>query len=1128
MRRFFNGCQAFLVLTAALAHGATRGAESPSYTVAPPPEWVQSAPTQPTSTAPTSEASGGTDDQLSDQQVRVDEVWSQYFHSISRPTNPAGVSDSANLSIDFDPELDRLILHSVTLRRGVETFDELHQGRIEVLQRESKLESGILDGSLTFHLVMSDVRVGDTIDYSYTIEHRDPAWGNRFFARYLLQWSDPIRRMRLRILSRSHSPLFVYYPPQKEPRKADDGTWQSLEWDEENLPALKFEKDAPDWYEQYPAIQLSQFAAWKDVVDAALPLFTIPNPPDPALVNLEKQIKSSTHSDAERLLRVIRFTQEEIRYTGLELGSGAYRPSPPQEVLRRRYGDCKDKTLLAVTLLRDLGIEAAPALVSTRWDTHLHDRLASPGNFNHAIVKARLGSKTYWLDVTTSAQAGDLQHTVQADFGEALVVSPGVTGLETMPREQPDGPLVTADVEFDLRGGLDKEGSLTVSTVYRGSEADIMRRKLRRQSATELGDTYLNYYKRRYPSIRSAAAPKVKDDLNSNQVTIEESYRAEHFFEPQDAAKKHFYLEAETINQDLGEVETAVRTTPFELDNPVDSIERIRIRMPESFGGKDSEVKIDSAQFHYESRVSHSGNDILLSYHYRTLTDTVPPGMLDEFLKKRAAAKDDTYYSFTKTHAEKAPSQAATDAAEQQLQKAGRLLEGRQADKADEVLKDLLISDGFPGLPATRQHIAVYLAGIVALEKEDSQRALDLLRRSTGFDAANSDDWNMRLTAAYGARDHAEATLALTTLAARWPERLSEVDSRIIGSTVHNTVRTGATRYQLLSALFKANYKADDFDLSGWWRDLALLQLEQGDRPSAKKTLEKVTDPTALISVRADNRFAPVRDGIALTVPTAVEGQVRQAREAVKARPTKLRPVVQLMEALRRGLHFTEALQVADDAISAMNGPKGPKVYDDYRDQRTWLLNGRSEALCDLGKWDEAVAQMLAASRLPEGGDVNVSQTINLASLYNDLGKPTEARATVANVSAETVSPYGLMQATIERLASADQLGDSTEVEKQLTLLREHKDDSLATFQRALVSANRQDEAAQLLISRLQDPDQRIDALLEVQNYQEPALAPRAAEWHRRWNAVKSRPDVREAINKVGNVSQYPVLPQSY
>ena len=1127
MTRLFNGYRAVLVLMAVGVHGTAQGAETTQYTVAPPPEWVRSAPSEVPGTAATQSASGGTEYLLSDLQVRVDDAWSAYFHSVTRATNPSGVSDSSKISIDFDPELDRLVLHSVTLRRGGETIDELRQGRIEVLHRESKLESDILDGSLTFHLVMSDVRVGDTVDYSYTIEHRDVVWGHRFFSRYLLQWSDPVRRLRIRVLLRSHAPIFVHHPPNREPLKADDGTWQSLEWDAEDIPVQKFEKDAPDWYEQYPAVQLSQFASWKDVVDTALPLFAAPSPSGPELAALEKQLSSNAHSDAERVSAVIRFVQEEIRYTGLELGSGAYRPAPPQEVLRRRYGDCKDKTLLAVTLLRDLGIDAAPAMVSTRWDHHLHERLPSPGNFNHAIVKARLGSKTYWLDVTSSAQGGDLQHLAQADLGDALVVAPGVTALETMPRVQPDSPLVSADEVFDLRAGADKEGSLTVSTVYRGSAADSLRRRLRRESAADIGDKYLNYYKDRYASIRAVEAPKVTDDLQSNQVTVEESYRVEHFFEADDdSGKTHFHLEAETINEDLGKLSPTSRTTPFDLEGPVFSIERIRIRMPDKFPGKDDVVKVESPQFHYDSRVSHSGNDILLEYHYRTLTDMVPPQGLEEFQKQRAAAKDDTYYRFSQN--QEAPSEKAVAEAEQQLEKAGRLVQGGQTDDADEALKNLLASDGFKGLTKARQHIAVYLAGIVALEKDDAERSLGLLRRATGFDEVSAGDWSMRLLAASRARDHADASLALTTLSERWPESLNEVNARVISSTVHDTPKTGTTRYQLLGALFKANYKTELFDVGDWWRDLALLQLEHGDQAAARKALERVTSPAGLISVRADNRFAPIRGGIALDVPAAVDRQVLEAREAVKAHPTKLMPILRLMTALQQGLQFTEVIRVADDAVSAMSGPKGPKIYDDYREFRVWLLNGRSEALFRLGKWDEAIAQLTAARQLPEAGDVNVSQTINLASAYNDLGKPTEARATLALLSDETISPYGRMQAAIERLASADQLSDAAEVEKQLGFLREHRDDSISSYQRGLISANRQDEAARLLISRLQDPEQRVDALLEVQDYKEAILGSRAAEWRKRWIAMKNRPDVREAVGKVGNVSEYPILPSPH
>jgi len=193
-----------------------------------------------------------------------------------------------------------------------------------------------------------------------------------------------------------------------------------------------------------------------------------------------------------------------------------------------------------------------------------------------------------------------------------------------------------------------------------------------------------------------------------------------------------------------------------------------------------------------------------------------------------------------------------------------------------------------------------------------------------------------------------------------------------------------------------------------------------------------------------------------------------------------------------------------------------------------WLLDARARALCGLSRWDEGAAQLMSARFLPESGNANVSQTINLAGLYNDMAKPKEAKQTLVDLTAEGASAYGFMQVAIERLSSADQLGDTAEVEKQLGFLREHRDDSLASLQRGLISANRQDEAAQLLISRLQDPDQRGDALMEVQKYKLPPLPKRAEQWRKRWNAVVARPDVVAAINKVGVVSEWPLSPRGY
>jgi len=85
--------------------------------------------------------------------------------------------------------------------------------------------------------------------------------------------------------------------------------------------------------------------------------------------------------DGQRVLAVLRFLQEEVRYQGIETGAAAYTPASPSAVFARRFGDCKDKTLFCVTVLRALGIDAWPVLVSTDLRQTLRDWLPTAGQF---------------------------------------------------------------------------------------------------------------------------------------------------------------------------------------------------------------------------------------------------------------------------------------------------------------------------------------------------------------------------------------------------------------------------------------------------------------------------------------------------------------------------------------------------------------------------------------------------------------------------------------------------------------------------------------------------------------------------------------------------------------------------
>ena len=134
------------------------------------------------------------------------------------------------------------------------------------------------------------------------------------------------------------------------------------------------------------------------------------------------------------LAEALRFVQSDIRYVSISIGTNSHRPYAPAVVLHRRYGDCKDKSALLVTILRDLGINAKPVLVSVSYRKGFGDWLPSPKLFDHAIVRVELDGRQYWLDPTALQNAKNIE-TFGYLHGEkdVLVVDSSSVDLYTIP-----------------------------------------------------------------------------------------------------------------------------------------------------------------------------------------------------------------------------------------------------------------------------------------------------------------------------------------------------------------------------------------------------------------------------------------------------------------------------------------------------------------------------------------------------------------------------------------------------------------------------------------------------------------------------------------------------------------------
>ncbi|MFH1074072.1 MAG: DUF3857 and transglutaminase domain-containing protein [Candidatus Firestonebacteria bacterium] len=121
--------------------------------------------------------------------------------------------------------------------------------------------------------------------------------------------------------------------------------------------------------------------------------------------NLIKEAGAKT--EKEKIKAVFYFVAQKIRYVAVELGPNTHEPHSAVEVFKKRYGDCKDKTTLMLSMLKILGIEGAPALVPSNEEA-FDEKMPSLNVFNHVIaaVQYPAGSDNYiWLDGTNEVAA---------------------------------------------------------------------------------------------------------------------------------------------------------------------------------------------------------------------------------------------------------------------------------------------------------------------------------------------------------------------------------------------------------------------------------------------------------------------------------------------------------------------------------------------------------------------------------------------------------------------------------------------------------------------------------------------------------------------------------------------------
>ena len=221
------------------------------------------------------------------------------------------------------------------------------------------------------------------------------------------------------------------------------GPLEGFEPREPNLP--------PD-VARFPEIRFSTGTSWKAIATAYAQIVDNHAATKDVQPIVDKLL-SGKKNEANKEEAILNFLDREVRYTGIEFGEAALVPHDPAETLGHKYGDCKDKATLLVTMLRAAGIPAYVALLNAGARMDVPVDLPGMGAFDHAIVyvpgNPAHGKPALWIDATDQyARLGQLPVDDQGRM--ALIARPETTSLLKTPEFSSKDNLLLEIREFTL------------------------------------------------------------------------------------------------------------------------------------------------------------------------------------------------------------------------------------------------------------------------------------------------------------------------------------------------------------------------------------------------------------------------------------------------------------------------------------------------------------------------------------------------------------------------------------------------------------------------------------------------------------------------------------------------------
>jgi hypothetical protein len=488
------------------------------------------------------EAAGGTEEHpdanavvIFDRMlVEFDETgaFEQYNHSLTRILTEEGADDFADHSTVYHQRYgtNDILLARIIKADGTEVVigdDLITDGTPPTLSAMNIYETDFREKTLVF----PGLEPGDAIEL-LTLDDYEPLLEDAFAQTFYLQYSEPILESTITIQGPPDMPLKhavigdveVEFEERPVVEGEDSGDWTYYRWTARDVPKIERELGMAPMPQIATRLTVSTIHEWAELSNKLWEMYDEKCIADEPVKDLVAELTDGLETKEEKIRAIHYWILENVRYLGIGMDFGAFlEPHLPSYTLEKEYGICRDKALLMVAMLEEIGVPAWVTVINVSKKT---DPEVPNTSFEHGIVAVEGDDGEYLFIDPTQETSREVYATYPGDRW-VMVLREGGEDLRKAPHYPPErnsGEIIeTAEIHED--GSISGTAVITGNGMYE----EILRQIARATSPEQMKMIWEESVQSLYPGAEMTDFQSSDPEDLAQPMTITVSYRVDDY-----------------------------------------------------------------------------------------------------------------------------------------------------------------------------------------------------------------------------------------------------------------------------------------------------------------------------------------------------------------------------------------------------------------------------------------------------------------------------------------------------------------------------------------------------------------------------------------------------------------------